>query len=176
MKSILASILGLCLILASSAQAADTETLRASPLAKIASDKNGDRSVLSVLVTENGGARGIRFESKPADPATQGSVKTYNLRQVGSEGGVVLLQESSYDVIILQGEVDNEHGVGELSVKFLANAIWSTYVECPVLVKRIEGKWKLFNATTGKAVSELFVETHSMGVTTVRGICNDPQW
>ena len=50
--------------------------------------------------------------------------------------------------------------------------LWGTYKDCPAKVGRTaDGIWHIFNSATGKIVNAAKVQTWSMGVTTVHGIC-----
>lgn len=141
-------------------------------LAKITSDHDGNISRLVAVLDDKGLVLGIRFDTKVFDttPATT-TTKSYSIKDIASDRGVVLLNSSGYDAIFLKGAVDSGSGTGKLEVRYLANALWGSYETCRASVSRdASGTWRIINAEN-RPVDEFFVQSHSTGITTIRGIC-----
>ena len=142
-----------------------------SDLTEITSDRDAGVSVLSFVVDPAGIVQGIAFATTAAASGTT-STQNFSLADIQSGHGVVLMQAQGHDVFFLQGTIDSFRGQGDVTIRYLANGLWGTYKDCPAKVGRTpDGVWHIFNSATGRIVNAAKVQTWSMGVTTVHGIC-----
>ncbi len=123
----------------------------------------GDKTAQTVTVDA------IILDGKLAGMSAVG--RSYSLDQLA--GGVVLLQKSGYNVLILQGRIDSQTEVGSFSLRFLKNAVFNAYSTCPFYVRHnsADAPWYVQNAYTGKKVSSIRVLTSAVGVQTLENIC-----
>lgn len=142
-----------------------------SDLTQITSDRDTGVSVLSFVVDPAGIVQGIAFATTSSAVGNT-STQNFSLADIQSGHGVVLMQAQGHDVFFLQGTIDSVQGQGDMTIRYLANGLWGTYKDCPAKVGRTaDGVWHIFNSATGKIVNAAKVQTWSMGVTTVHGIC-----
>jgi len=142
-------------------------------LAKVTSDRDGNVSRLVAVLDDDAFVQGVRFDTKifTSTPASFTS-KSYSVDEISSARGVVLLNVGGYDAVFLKAAVDSKAGKGRIEVKYLADALWSSYRVCRGLVERDEnGAWRILNSETNRHVDEFFVQTHAMGITNIKGIC-----
>jgi len=161
-------------LLASQAQAVEAAAaLKPQTLARVTSDQDGNISRLAALVNDGGEVKAIRFDTKHFDqkPVVT-TTKTFDMKAISSARGSVLLNQSGYDAVILKADLDAKAGEGSVVVRFLSNALFNSYQTCNALARRSsDGKWQLINAYTKQIVQDLFVQSHSTGITTIKGIC-----
>jgi hypothetical protein len=146
----------------------------------ISNDRNKDINQLSALVDGDGSLRGLSYAAITAE-GLQGSrfVKSFTLEQVASARGVVLDGDSGHDVFILQGRLESRlldssfgQAGGTLTFKYLTNGLTGTYASCQIGIRRSpQGKWYVVNTTTNQAVVSASIETWSLGISAVEGLC-----
>lgn len=142
-------------------------------LAFVKSNQDSNVSRLAAVLDQNGQMTAIRFDTKHFDqsPAVTTTL-SFDMKQITSSRGAVLLNRSGYDAVILNAAVDTKAGQGALTVRYLTNAFFHSYDTCHALVRRgADGKWKILNAYNQQPVQNLFVEGHSTGISTIQGIC-----
>lgn len=145
----------------------------------ISNDRNRDLNQLSVLVDNSGSVQGIAYATIPStnlmpnnERLAGRSLKTFSLVQLASAAGVVLDGDSGHDVFILQGSLGGKHGEGDLTFKYLTNGLSGSYASCQIGIRRsADGKWFVLNLTTRETVTKANIETWSLGISAVHGLC-----
>jgi hypothetical protein len=146
-------------------------------LANLTNDKNKNINYLNIMMDKNGLAAGMYNEADPHNTPGDigGGQNTFWLRDIESPNGAVLASSQGRDVLILKGLLNRETQEGKFAIKYLSNGLSMTYKACDFFLKRTGGKWWIKNAYSGGKVSQIRVETWSLGVTTLKGICPSEQ-
>jgi hypothetical protein len=142
-------------------------------LAYVQSNRDSNVSRLAAVLDQGGKVNSIRFDTKHMDqsPAVTTTL-TFDMKQISSSRGAVLLNVSGYDAVILNATLDNKVGQGALTVRYLTNAFFGSYDSCHALVRRgSEGKWQIINVYNKQPVQTIMVQGHSTGISTIQGIC-----
>ncbi len=84
-------------------------------LAKITSDRDSNVSRLVAILDDNAVVQGIRFDTKVyTTTPVSFTTKSYNIEEISSARGVVLLNASGYDAVFLKATVDSKEGKGKI--------------------------------------------------------------
>lgn len=172
MRSIIQSVLVLAagLVQINAAQAQQAQTL-----AKVTSDRDGNVSRLVAIVDSKNEISSIRFDTRENVNGNLGETTSvsFSMRQIQSDTGVVLVTTQGYNAVILRAAIDGKNGNGNVVVRFLTDAFANSYQSCKAIVKRgSDNKWILLNINTKRLVTDLYVQSHMTGITTIRGICD----
>ncbi len=147
-------------------------------LVNLTSDQDNKVSHLSVMIDSsnnpaNNMVRGmfkadasglIDFSPAAADSA-------YWLEAIESPDGALMLEARGRKVLILMGNLNRNTQEGRFKIKFLSNGLSMTYKFCEFQLRKSGTNWFIENIYTGAPVTDVKVLTHSLGITTLQGIC-----
>jgi hypothetical protein len=145
-------------------------------LATLKSDKNNNTNYLHVLINSDHKVAGMFNEDAPGnvkDGTDTRSNGVFLLKEIETQNGVVLKRASNRDVMFLSGKLDQASQEGKFTIKYLSNGLWGSYKSCDFFLRRAPGTdgWLAVNAYNGKPITDIFVETWSLGIETVHGVC-----
>ncbi len=139
-------------------------------LVHLSNDRNQDINVLTGLVDKSPTAKGLEVSVVDQQGQTKSAVE-FNLAQIASPNGVVLAVDSGRPVVLLQGKIDPQSG-GHAVLKYLTNVITGNYAECQTQVRRgANGQWHIINSYTGQPVSRGHIQTWTLGISAIKGVC-----
>lgn len=133
-------------------------------LAVLTNDRDARKVTLSLMV-EKGLAAGM-FSLED-----DGDGKPYWMRDIESKEGVVLLETQGKKALIMGGSLDRETQEGKFTIHYLTNGLFNRYASCDFRLKKKGDSWYLQNAYTRNKITMVNVVTHSLGITTLEGLC-----
>jgi len=136
------------------------------PLASITNDRNADLQNLGVLL-DAGQVVGLRFDTvNGSNP----HVSDFSLDEM--KAGAVLGGDARHKAIVLRASVDSTVGNADLVVTYLSNGLFGMHKDCRAGIVRDEGgQWHIVNVYDHKRVNHLVVQTWTLGISTIAGIC-----
>jgi hypothetical protein len=136
------------------------------PIASITNDRNADLQSLSVLL-DAGQVIGLRFDTlNGPDPHES----DFSLDEM--KAGAVLDGDANHRAIVLRGSIDSTPGNADLVVTYLSNGLFGSYRDCRARIVRDDGgQWHIVNIYDHKQVDHLVVQTWTLGISTIEGIC-----
>jgi hypothetical protein len=150
---------------------------------QLTTDRDAEITYLSVMRNEEGKVGGFYGSTvAPIDPEeTPGeelfadeetaSRNVFWLQEVESSAGAVLAVVKGKKALILQGKLDRATQEGRFVIKYLSNGIFNSYKSCEFNLRKSGKGWYIQNAYNGQAVPRVKVITHSLGITTLEGLC-----
>jgi hypothetical protein len=139
---------------------------------ELTSDQDQNINYLSVMEDPSGDAEGIESDPDSKNTSTDNISTSVSLAQIESDAGAVLLVRDGKNALILKGSLNSKTDVGQFTLSYLSNGLLMTYDSCDFLLKRDSGGWYVQNSSTGLKVTSVKVETWSLGITTISGICS----
>lgn len=133
-------------------------------LALLTNDRDARVVTLSLMVEKGLVAGMFSLES-------DGDGKPYWLRDIESKEGVVLLETQGKKALIMSGSLDRETQEGKFTIHYLTNGLFNRYSSCDFRLKKKGDAWFLQNAYTRDKITRVNVITHSLGITTLEGLC-----
>src|SRR5206468_2766478 len=98
--------------------------------------------------------------------------KVLTPQQIASEDGATLHEEKGFRIFVLHGDLDTRGNKAELQIRYLSNALTSSYGACKInAIRSAQGTWSLYNAYDGKLVTEIRARTSTLGVKTLENVC-----
>lgn len=136
------------------------------PLASITNNRNADLQSLSVLL-DGGQLVGLRFNTvNGANPHES----DFSLDEM--KAGAVLDGDPKHQAIVLRGSIDSTMGNANLMITYLSNGIFGTHKACRArIVRDPSGRWHIVNIYDHQRVAHLVVQTWTLGISTIEGIC-----
>jgi hypothetical protein len=135
------------------------------PLASITNDRNADLQSLGVLL-DAGQVVGLRFETINGNNPHE---RDFSIDDV--KAGAVLDGNAKHQAI-LRGSVDSTVGNADLVITYLSNGLLGKHKDCRASIVRDEkGQWHVVNIYDHKRVNHLVVQTWTLGISTIEGIC-----
>ena len=135
------------------------------PLASITNDRNSDLQNLGVLL-DAGQVVGLRFE------IIKGKNPHKNDFSIDDMKAGVVLDGNAKHKAILRGSIDSTVGNADLVVTYLSNGLLGKHKDCRASIVRDEtGQWHIVNIYDHKSVNHLVVQTSTLGISTIEGIC-----
>ena len=161
------------LLLVPIAQATDFEELpegmHTQPLIVLTNNKDAFVYNLHAMIDKNGQAAGMY---KMEDRGKDGEIHdVYWMRDLESEAGVVLVNRSDRNAILLNGTIDRETKEGRFVIRYLTNGLSMSYESCNIDLKHDDKGWYVQNVYTGERVDHAFVETYFLGIKKIQGLC-----
>lgn len=155
---------------------AETPTPSGVKLQKILQIKTdlGAKIALSVMLDKRGNLAGIHTNMQGADSSSQSGLTSdgiFWLKDIESNDGVALVEKGNLKVLELKGELDRSTQEGDLVVRYVTNGLWGSYGECTVNVRKNGEKYEVLNVNN-KPVSNVFIETGTMGIKSLKGLCS----
>ena len=139
---------------------------------ELTSDQDQNINYLSVMDDPSGDAEGIESDPDSKNTSTDNTSTSVSLAQIESDAGAVLLVRDGKNALILKGSLNSKTDVGQFTLSYLSNGLLMTYDSCDFLLKRDSGGWYVQNPSTGLRVTSVKVETWSLGITTISGLCS----
>lgn len=147
----------------------------------ISTDRDNEITYLSVMMNRQGKVEGFYgspvVPSEPNEnPGLFGEESTADrnvfwLQEVESSAGAVLAVVKGKKALILHGALDRATQEGRFVIRYLSNGIFNSYKSCEFNLRRSGKGWYIQNAYNGQAVPHVRVITHSIGITTLEGLC-----
>jgi hypothetical protein len=135
------------------------------PLANITNDRNADLQSLGVLL-DAGQVVGLRFETINGNNPHERDFSIDDMK-----AGAVLDGDAKHKAI-LRGSIDSTVGNADLVVTYLSNGVLGKHKDCRASIVRDErGQWHIVNIYDHKWVNHLVVQTWTLGISTIEGIC-----
>ena len=145
------------------------EGIRVQQVLTMTSNADNYKYVLHTMIDKNGEAVGMY---KLEDRGKGGQLHDiFWMRDLESEEGVVLLNRSDRNAILLNGSLDRETKEGQFVLRYLTNGITMSYEKCTIDLKYDKSGWYIQNATSGERVQQAFVETYFLGIKKIQGLC-----
>jgi hypothetical protein len=134
------------------------------PLASITNDRNADLQSLGVLL-DAGQVVGLRFETINGNNSHESDFSIDDMK-----AGAVL--GDAKHKAILRGSIDSTVGNADLVITYLSNGLLGKHKDCRASIVRDErGQWHIVNIYDHKWVNHLVVQTWTLGISTIEGIC-----
>ena len=143
-------------------------------LITLTSDTNKNVNYLHLMFDANRNISGMFNEDAPGNEIEKDAgTGIFTLAEIESKRGGLLKKSRGYEAIFLLGKLDRNTLEGKFTIRYLANGLFTRYATCDFFLKRVPGQnsWYVQNAYNGKPVTEIFVETYSLGIETIHGIC-----
>jgi hypothetical protein len=135
------------------------------PLASITNDRNADLQSLGVLL-DAGQVVGLRFETIKGNNPHKSDFSIDDMK-----AGAVLDGDAKHKAI-LRGSIDSTVGNADLVITYLSNGLLGKHKDCRASIVRDErGQWHIVNIYDHKWVNHLVVQTWTLGISTIEGIC-----
>jgi hypothetical protein len=155
---------------------------------QLTTDRDAEVTYLSVMRNEEGKVGGFYGSSvAPFDPEEvpgeenpgeefmadeeAANRNVFWLQEVESSAGAVLAVVKGKKALILQGKLDRATQEGRFVIKYLSNGLFNSYKSCEFNLRKTGKGWYIQNAYNGQAVPRVKVITHSLGITTLQGLC-----
>jgi hypothetical protein len=151
---------------------------------QLSTDRDADITYLSVMMNKEGKVDGFYGSTvAPAEPdenpAEEGFMteeetagrNVFWLQEVESAAGSVLAVVKGKKALILNGKLDRSTQEGRFVIRYLSNGLFNSYKSCEFNLRRSSRGWYVQNAYTGQAVPHVKVITHSLGISTLEGLC-----
>jgi hypothetical protein len=136
------------------------------PLASIRNDRNADLQSLGVLLYA-GQVVGLRFETINGNNPHERDFSIDDMK-----AGAALGRDAKHKGILLRGSFDSTAGNADLVITYLSNGLLGKHKDCRASIVRDErGQWHIVNIYDHKWVDHLVVQTSSLGISTIEGIC-----
>jgi len=144
-------------------------------LVTMTSDQDNNRTDLSLMIDAKNKVAGMynKPDENNVDDKETKSKNVFWLKDIESAKGSVVLVKKGRDVLIMQGKIDQATQEGAFTLKYLTNGIFMSYDSCEFNLRKSGSNWFVENAYTGDKVNTIKVITHSLGVTTLQGLCPD---
>ncbi|MGH8319225.1 MAG: hypothetical protein ACREUL_14820 [Steroidobacteraceae bacterium] len=159
----------ICALLAlalAQARAATATNVTFQPLASITNDRNADLQSLGVLL-DAGQVVGLRFDTINGSDPHQSDFSIDDMKT-----GAVLDGDAKHEAIVLRGSIDSTAGKAALVVTYLSNGLFGKRRDCRADMVRDEaGQWHIVNIYDHQRVDHLVVQTWTLGISTIEGIC-----
>lgn len=150
---------------------------------QLSTDRDNEITYLSVMMNEEGKVGGFYGSSvAPAEPESPAEElfaeeeeaagrNVFWLQEVESSAGAVLAMVKGKKALILNGKLDRATQEGRFVIRYLSNGIFNSYKSCEFNLRRTSKGWYIQNAYNGQAVPRVKVITHSIGISTLEGLC-----
>lgn len=153
---------------------------------QLSTDRDNDITYLSVMMNPKGRVEGfygatvapvesdedlppLEEEFSAAEEAAKRNV--FWLQEVESSAGAVLAMVQGKKALILNGKLDRATQEGRFVIRYLSNGLFNSYKSCEFNLRRTSKGWYVQNAYNGQAVPHVKVITHSLGISTLQGLC-----
>lgn len=141
-------------------------------VANLTSTKNTDVYYLNVMFDKNNLITGLYNKADPNNERESNSPNIFWLRDIESTDGAVLAIARGKKALIMQGILNRETQEGTFDLHYLANGLTMKYKSCKFnLRKSNNGGWHIQNFYTKAVIKKIHVVTHSIGISTIEGIC-----
>ena len=90
---------------------------------------------------------------------------------IESSQGAVIASMRGKKVLILSGKLDRKTQEGKFTIRYLTNAILNKYKSCDFYLRNGSDGWFVQNAYNKRRITRVKVITHSVGITTLEGVC-----
>lgn len=134
-------------------------------MARLSSDRDAKTVDLNVMLSKEGLVQGLFGQ------ASTGEGRPFWIRDIDSAAGATLLELHGRKVLILKGKLNRNSQEGRFRIQYLTNGVSMRYESCDFLLKENGGKFFVQNAYTGRRITAVKAITHSLGVTTLEGLC-----
>jgi hypothetical protein len=159
----------ICVLLtlaAAQARVATAADVTFQPLASITNDRNADLQSLGVLL-DAGQVIGLRFDTVNGSKSHE---SVFSIDEM--KAGAVLDGDAKHKAIVLRGSIDSAGGNADLVITYLSNGLFGKHKDCRAGIARDErGQWHIVNVYDHKWVNHLVVQTSTLGISTIEGIC-----
>jgi len=138
-------------------------------LLTFSNDRTSITSDLDVTLDVKGVVQGMSYISNDGGVKTE---KDFSLADLSSKNGAILEAQQGVNAVTLSGSINSQAGNGALVVHFIYNGLSGEYHTCNVNVQRnSSGVWEAINAYTNQPVTAAKIQTYSIGIQTIEGIC-----
>lgn len=151
---------------------------------QLSTDRDAEITYLSVMMNQEGKVGGFYGSTvapaEPEDEPTEGELtaeeeaskrNVFWLDEVESSAGAVLAVVKGKKALILNGKLDRATQEGRFVIRYLSNGLFNSYKSCEFNLRRSAKSWYIQNAYNGQTVPRIKVITHSLGITTLEGLC-----
>ncbi len=168
MKRLVTTLLLTCAL----SPAAFADSVTAQKLATVTNDQDQEVAELSILLDSSGKPTGLNITTHNS-PDGKDINKNVSLAELASADGALMLQARGYNAIYLKGTLSPSATDAQLTVRYLTNALSSTYSSCDVEAK-LDGSagWELINDQSHAVITEGKVLTGTFGISKIQGICD----
>lgn len=136
------------------------------PLASITNDRSAELQSLGVLL-DAGQVVGLRFETINGNNPHESDLSIDDMK-----AGAVLGRDAKHKAILLRASFDSTVGNADVVITYPSNALLGKHKDCRASIVRDErGQWHIVNIYDHKWVDHLVVQTSSLGISTIDGIC-----
>jgi hypothetical protein len=142
-------------------------------LVSLTSDRDQNVDYLNLMIDGNRKVTGMYSMPDPnnRDGSEGSGSNVFWLRDIESPRGAVMMRAQNRDVLIMQGRLDPQTQEGRFVIRYLSNGLFGRYGSCEFYLRRSGNGWMVQNAYTRARVTNGKVLTHSLGITTLQGIC-----
>lgn len=159
-------ICALLILAQAQAGAAPAADITFQPLASVTNDRNADLQSLGVLL-DAGQVVGLRFDTISGNDPHDSDFSIADMKT-----GAVLDGDAKHEAIVLRGSIDSNGGKADLVVTYLSNGLFGKHRDCRAdMVRDKSGRWHIVNTYSHKRVDRLVVQTWTLGISTIEGIC-----
>lgn len=146
------------------------------PMVTLTTDRDSDVYYLSIILVE-GKPAGMFVKPGPRnkpDPKANPNGRVFLLAEIERKQGVSLFELDGRDVLLMQGSLKRDGLEGRFRLHYLSNGLSMSYRSCDFDLRVSEEKYWVQNVHTKQRVSSVLLDTHWLGVSTLRGICRAP--
>jgi hypothetical protein len=142
-------------------------------LVTMTSDQDSNRTDLSLMLDAQNQVTGMynKPDANNRDDSDTKSKNVFWLKDIESPKGSVVLVKRGRNILIMQGKLDKASQEGTFTLSYLTNGIFMSYDSCEFALRKSGSNWFVENTYTGDQVNSIKVITHSLGVTTLEGLC-----
>jgi hypothetical protein len=142
-------------------------------IALLTTDRDSEVTYLSVMSDKGGDMNGLyASNAAPIFAPLEGEARNvFWLNEIESGAGAVLAVIKGKKALILNGKLNRETQEGRFAIRYLANGLFGRYKSCEFNLRKSGNGWFIQNAYTGQTVRNVHVVTHSLGITTLEGLC-----
>lgn len=98
----------------------------------------------------------------------------FSIAQIASSEGAVLARSAGRAAVILRGQLDAKTG-GTVTLKYLTNILIGSYSECLAHVRKAGSLWQIVNAYTGAVITRAHIQTWTLGISALQGVCPESE-
>ncbi|MCO5143294.1 MAG: hypothetical protein M9962_09420 [Oligoflexia bacterium] len=140
-------------------------------VADLTSTKDSDIHYLNVMIDTNGLIAGLYNKPDPNNGKESGAPNVFWLRDIESKEGAVLAVAKGRKALIMQGLLNRQTQEGTFDLHYLSNGLTMKYKTCKFNLRKNQNGWYAQNFYNNSVVSRIHVVTHSLGISTIEGIC-----